>query len=434
MAVRGDLYKEMYSQATPRDRKEQEEKPRSYGYQSVQSGQDQTPTSPTASAGYSQAKLTTPGNSDVSMNDLYEQRLGLAESLAAEQRRISQEAANYKRESLSDQLDQQRRQYQQGLQMMNEQGYNRGSQLLNQLANRGLATSGLIQLGDAQNKMAQGQGLSELAYQDRMGRENINQAQRQTESTLAQQLRQAELDRAQTEMGAEEQLYGRQMQQEQMQKEEMMFMKDQALARAAREVETGVITPEQYATIQDQVMAMNDLESLETYLTAQGIEPQEGGGLAETIAGAGRQNILGGSNVEFNEPGFFAKQFGSGSYVGATVDPNKVDESTFDRVAEDNQLTLSNGVAINFRDALYLNEDSPGTSRIALNNELASESLKEKYQGFDNYENIAVNLFSDDYGSIRSKPFGVEKPNGDIEWFNTWNDASKYYDEQSKSW
>jgi hypothetical protein len=442
MAITGNLYKKMY------------------GHRPVVPAVDPTPDSPTGDGMGSGNRAGVPGVPDAQtaqtgmpqigggagvgdtgvgaggqstdIDDLYQQRLTLAENLAAEQRRISQEAANYKREALSDQLDDQRRQYQQGLQVMSEQSYNRGSQLLNQLANRGLATSGLLQLGDVQNKMAQGQGMSQLAYQDRTNREDINQAQRQTESTLAQQLRQAGLDKAQTEMGASEQLYGRQMQQEQMQREELMFLKDRGLADLGSFEESG-LSEEEFKAIQSTIMNMTDTDKLTDFLMRNSLSQGEDESLAGMIDTAEGKAGLGSSDVEFNDPGFFAKQFGAG-FIGQTVDPNKVDDAYMNKLVEDNQLTLSNGVPIEIRDAIYIKDIAQGGSRIALDNEKASESLKNNYSDFDNYDSITVNLFSDEYGSTRSKPFGVEKPNGDTEWFGTWNEASDFYDEKSKSW
>lgn len=147
---------------------------------------------------------TGTGEGTTTGDTIYDKQMTLAERLAAEQRRLAEQTAAYKRQSLSDELDAQRRQYAQQLASMNEQMYGQGNRLLEGLSNRGLATSGLLQLGDVQSQMVKGQGLSELAYQDRQTRETLGQGQRQVENDLFSALRQSELDKSSNMLSAEQ--------------------------------------------------------------------------------------------------------------------------------------------------------------------------------------------------------------------------------------
>ena len=72
--------------------------------------------------------------------------------------------------------------------------YDRGRRLTNALANRGLLTSGMLQLGDVQNRMATGQTLSSLAEANRDVTEAALQAEQAISRGLIDAMNKAGLD------------------------------------------------------------------------------------------------------------------------------------------------------------------------------------------------------------------------------------------------
>jgi len=336
-------------------------------------------------------------------SSIYEKQMGLAEQVAAEQRRLAQETTRYKQQSLADQLEQQRRDYSQQLGLMNEQNYGQSNKLLSGLANRGLATSGLLQLGDVQSQMAKGQGLSQLAYQNRLGQENINRQQQEAQSGLYSALRQAELDKSQMTLGAEESLYNR-LQQETAQQQALADRQislatsliDSALASGAM---TAAEAQDWYmriagATTPDEVKnVMNDQEF------QQATDP-------DTVT---QENILGQQNL------------GSGFWGTDNINVN-----------EDGTGSIkSKGGELNLDISQWITPNEPGKldpylfDYAGINN-----ALKEKYAGFENYDMITVNFMFDKYGKTHSKPFGIKNPiTGKMTWYKTWNEASNAYNE-----
>ncbi len=72
-------------------------------------------------------------------------------------------SAELQQEQLNRQLEQQRADYLKNRQTLQRETFLRGRNLLSNLANRGLATSGLQQLGDIQRTIATGQQMNELS-------------------------------------------------------------------------------------------------------------------------------------------------------------------------------------------------------------------------------------------------------------------------------
>src|SRR5690606_21254723 len=75
-----------------------------------------------------------------------------------------------------------------------DSSYDRGRRLINTLANRGLLTSGMLQLGDVQNRMATGQTLSSLAEANRDVTEAALQAEQAISRGLIDAINRAGLD------------------------------------------------------------------------------------------------------------------------------------------------------------------------------------------------------------------------------------------------
>ena len=133
-------------------------------------------------------------NSIPDIYDMYRKRQELASEEYAEQRRLAEQQANIARDSLAKQIEKQRYDYLRGQQAALDSSYDRGRRLTNALANRGLLTSGMLQLGDVQNRMATGQTLSSLAEANRDVTEAALQAEQAISRGLIDAINRAGLD------------------------------------------------------------------------------------------------------------------------------------------------------------------------------------------------------------------------------------------------
>jgi predicted Zn-dependent protease len=87
---------------------------------------------------------------------------------------------------LQSQLEQQRQDYLKNRQTLQKETFLRGRNVLANLANRGLATSGLQQLGDVQRTIATGQQMNELSQAFERAREGLTTQQTQLATGLQQ--------------------------------------------------------------------------------------------------------------------------------------------------------------------------------------------------------------------------------------------------------
>jgi hypothetical protein len=94
---------------------------------------------------------------------LYDERRKLYEQQYEQQRLEAERAKESSLSTIKDTMAGQQQAYQQGIQQAGEDSFSRGRNLMRSLANRGLATSGLMQLGDVQSKVATGKTLTGLA-------------------------------------------------------------------------------------------------------------------------------------------------------------------------------------------------------------------------------------------------------------------------------
>ena len=140
---------------------------------------------------------------------LYQAKASLLQQQLQQQQAYAQNATMRGQERLQQQLAEARKGYMSGLQATQEQGFQRGRGMLNQLSNRGLATSGLLQLGDIQNRMATGRALSALGEQLNQAQMGAQEASRGLEESLQQGLMQTGREYRLGMQEADEQLYGR---------------------------------------------------------------------------------------------------------------------------------------------------------------------------------------------------------------------------------
>jgi hypothetical protein len=134
-----------------------------------------------------------------SVSSLYGDYRGALQQTTQANIEAAQQTAAQQQTQLQQQLQQQRQDYLTNRQQLQKETFIRGRNILSNLANRGLATSGLLQLGDVQRTIATGQqmtGLSEAFERARQGitgqQQNIQtglqQFQAGQQSQLAQQL------------------------------------------------------------------------------------------------------------------------------------------------------------------------------------------------------------------------------------------------------
>jgi len=98
----------------------------------------------------------------------------------------ARENARLQQEALNRQLEQQRADYLRNRQTLQKETFLRGRNLLSNLANRGLATSGLQQLGDIQRTIATGQQMNDLTQAFERARQGLTSQQQQVAAGLQQ--------------------------------------------------------------------------------------------------------------------------------------------------------------------------------------------------------------------------------------------------------
>lgn len=135
----------------------------------------------------------------------YAQSMQLQQMQDAEKRRLAEQTASQEKQRLNQQLAEQRRNYMRGQGQMARQSESVNSQLLRQLSGRGMATGGLLQLGDIQGRMATGQGMSDMAYQDRMATTGLSQQLGQVAQNYQGAMNQADIENlfAKAQLGKE---------------------------------------------------------------------------------------------------------------------------------------------------------------------------------------------------------------------------------------
>lgn len=179
-----------------------------------------------------------------SLQELYNERQKLYQSQYAAQQQAAEQAKVAGNATLADTLAQQKQAYQEGVQVASQDSFGRGRQLLNSLAGRGLATSGLTQLGDVQGKIATGKTLSSLAGANAQVKKAGLAGAQNIEQTFANAQRQAELDLAGKSLASDEALTEQTAAEEaaNLQKKENVLAAQLELEAA---IKSGTLTPEE---------------------------------------------------------------------------------------------------------------------------------------------------------------------------------------------
>lgn len=135
----------------------------------------------------------------------YQQSMQLQEMQDKERRRLAEQTAAEEKRRLSEQLAEQRRNYMRSQGQLARQSESVNSQLLRQLSGRGMATGGLLQLGDIQGRMATGQGMSNIAEQDRLTRLGLGREQAAVAQNYQSAMNQADIEKlySQAQLGKE---------------------------------------------------------------------------------------------------------------------------------------------------------------------------------------------------------------------------------------
>ena len=161
----------------------------------VPSGTQSTGTGTTATTPGTTATAATPPT----LSSLYGDFRGAVQQTAEANIQSARQTAATQQDTLNRQLAEQRQDYLTNRQQLQKETFLRGRNILSNLANRGLATSGLLQLGDVQRTIATGQqmtGLSEAFERARQGitgqqqgiQTGLQQFEAGQQSQLAQQL------------------------------------------------------------------------------------------------------------------------------------------------------------------------------------------------------------------------------------------------------
>jgi hypothetical protein len=180
------------------------------------------------------------------LEELYNQQKALAEQKYAQEQALAKQTAEKQRASIADELAKQRQGYLSSRNQVREQGILAGRSLANQLQGRGLGSSGISQVAQLQNKFAEGQTLSDLASTQRDVTKAGMSAMTDTENTLANALRQAELSKQSGLLSAGESMYNREQDKRNLQMQ---------LAQSLLEASMSGASPEQLSQFQNFVQS-----------------------------------------------------------------------------------------------------------------------------------------------------------------------------------
>lgn len=120
------------------------------------------------------------------ISGLYDDYRGALQQTTGASIEAARQTAQMQQEQLNQQLEQQRQDYLKNRQNLQRETFLRGRNVLANLANRGLATSGLQQLGDVQRTIATGQQMNELSQAFERARQGLTSQQTQIATGLQQ--------------------------------------------------------------------------------------------------------------------------------------------------------------------------------------------------------------------------------------------------------
>ncbi len=146
---------------------------------------------------YPKPPVINPPKSNLSdLSELYGKYGQAIEQSTAASIEAARQNAEMQQQSLDKQLEQQRTDYLRNKQTLQKETFLRGRNVLANLANRGLATTGLLQLGDVQRTIATGQQMSNLSDIFNRASESIQQSKLNLGTSLQQYTSQQQADMA----------------------------------------------------------------------------------------------------------------------------------------------------------------------------------------------------------------------------------------------
>ncbi len=355
----------------------------------------------------------------ITLDELYKQQTQQNQAVYDEQQRIAQEAAAKKRADLQNQMAMQRESYRKGLITANETASANSARVLRGLANKGLATSGLLQLGDIQLQAEKGKTVSNLSDAYRQAQRDTTLAGQDIESTLASSLNEAALGKTASDISASQQMYSNQMNES-----DRLLASFQTMVEAAK----AGLTDAQYQTFNNAIAAAasGDVQALQDIISASGdmsISELFGNQIASEEA-----LKLGGGTFKHSDPikqlvldAVFDLTNSSSSTVNA-----EGDKFGYMKISTDSNgrkvLSTQTGASFDLTDAF----DASGN----FNTEKANEIIRQKYlnAGISEYdENIYVDLGRSSFWNV--KPFYIIGADGKKKYYKTWNLAVKGYKE-----
>jgi len=252
------------------------------------------------------------------LQQLYDERQALYASQYDAQKQAAEQAKVKGTTDLEAELAKQRNAYQGGIQVASQDSFARGRRMINSLAGRGLATSGLAQLGDVQGKIATGKTLSALGTANAEVTKAGMAERTNLEQTYANAIRQAQLDLTGKNLASDELITQQTAADEaaNLQKKENILAAKLELENA---IKSGTLTPEevqvkikQYEELYGPLNAGGELDtsilSQDLYDKTYG-EKVDFGGIGKT---AGGMALAGGAVGTAVAPG-------PGTVVGSLV-------------------------------------------------------------------------------------------------------------------
>lgn len=140
--------------------------------------------------------ITPPASNLSDLSELYGNYGGAIKQSTEASIEAARQNTQIQQQSLDKQLEQQRTDYLRSRQTLQKETFLRGRNVLANLANRGLATTGLLQLGDVQRTIATGQQMSNLSEVFNRASESLQQSKLNLGTSLQQYTSQQQADMA----------------------------------------------------------------------------------------------------------------------------------------------------------------------------------------------------------------------------------------------
>lgn len=229
--------------------------------------------------GAQQGGVNTPKSNLADLSGLYGKYGQAIEQSTQASIEAARQTTQMQQQSLDKQLEQQRADYLRNRQTLQKETFLRGRNVLANLANRGLATTGLLQLGDVQRTIVTGQQMSNLADVFNRASESIQQSKLNLGTSLQQYTSQQQADMATKLAGLDMQQRDAQIKEA----ERLTALVEDTISASAG----GTMTPEQQSLINQiySATASGDTGTLQELLNRVETETGTGqGGLSSLVA------------------------------------------------------------------------------------------------------------------------------------------------------